>query len=144
MYKYKYKYKYGFTDPRTSRGADSSLYEENPFIAQEEPSIFYKGRDETGTPFYVYPGVEIPDLRAIPGNWNDAISSVRVGENNRVRLYEHTKYRGGELVLKPGFYNLFKEILECGEWNPFPPPPCKFVLKTWENQASSLRVERIS
>jgi hypothetical protein len=147
MYKYKYKYKYGLMDPRTSRDADSSLYEKNPFIAQGM-TTFYKEKDKGGAPLYVGTGVSIPDLTKIgdpTGNWNDAIVSVLVGRGNKVTLYEHINYKGLSVLLDiPGMvYNLDGIILgnRCEKYrNKLPPSDC-ITKMTWAKKASSLKVE---
>jgi hypothetical protein len=146
MYKYKYKYKYGLMDPRTSRDADSSLYEENSFIAQG-PTTFYKSTDATGAPYYVYPGVGVPDLTKIgdpTGNWNDAIRSVRVGERSRVRMFEHINYEGLSLLLeRPGIHKLDDyDIERCRLYESSLPFRGRcLVWWTWDKRVSSLKVQ---
>jgi hypothetical protein len=49
---------------------------------------------------------ELRNLRDLAGrNWNDAISSIRVGPGATVEVFEHDDFRGRSEILPPGSQN---------------------------------------
>ncbi len=73
-------------------------------------------------------GDSIPNLSRI--DWNDSISSIRMNDNLRLQLFEHSNFRGRSIVISASQYNM----------NHVSPDRPYGRSEGWNDRVSSLRV----
>lgn len=100
--------------------------------AAADQVIFYEHTNWGGNSMSFDYDKDIPDLTKwrFPNsstNWNDKISSIKVGANAKVTLYQHTNFQGASITLKgtgSGGAGEFPDLPKIG----------------WNDKASSFRV----
>lgn len=67
-----------------------------PAVPGDDEAIFYENTNYGGTSFTASVGGDITDMRNISGvNWNDKVSSIKLGKNVCVMAYQDINYKGG-------------------------------------------------
>lgn len=67
------------------------------------------------------------DPTLVNNGWNDIASSAKVTRGKGVILYEHIDYQGSRIILRPGWYNDFRNLDRGRD-------------KNWNDVVSSVRI----
>lgn len=103
---------------------DSFRHDDRRSRGERPIAILYGDAGFQGDSYEIFPGDEIPDLRAVRfqggGKINDHISSIRIRGGLRLVVYADPRFRGDRLVLEadvPDLRHLMRPSQGVGSWD---------------------------